>query len=164
MIEGEGAVNIIQQKTAVRALVEVRDRNNLPVSGAAVTFKVAGQGGAALTGGSPTITVTTNAAGRAALSGGLTPTAPGTVHISVSAGYQGLTATTEIAQAVVATAAQAAAIGAAAAGGAAAGGGGIGTGAIVGIVAGGAAVAAGAVAGAGLRAPNRCRTPDERQR
>ncbi len=28
VIEGEGAVNIIQQKTAVSPLVEVRDRNN----------------------------------------------------------------------------------------------------------------------------------------
>lgn len=33
VIEGEGAVNIIQQKTAVRPLVEIRDRNNLPVAG-----------------------------------------------------------------------------------------------------------------------------------
>jgi hypothetical protein len=62
VVEGEGAVNIIQQKTAVRAIVEVRDRNHLPVSGATVTFKVGGQGGTALSGGSPTITVTTNTA------------------------------------------------------------------------------------------------------
>ena len=33
VLEGEGAVNIIQQKTAVRPLVEVRDSNNLPVPG-----------------------------------------------------------------------------------------------------------------------------------
>ncbi len=38
VIEGEDAVNIIQQKTAVRQVVEVRDRNNLPVPGAIVTF------------------------------------------------------------------------------------------------------------------------------
>ena len=36
VIEGEDAVNIIQQKTAVRPVVEVRDRNNVPVSGAIV--------------------------------------------------------------------------------------------------------------------------------
>lgn len=40
VIEGEGAVNIIQQKTAVSPLVEVRDRNNNPVSGAVVTFTI----------------------------------------------------------------------------------------------------------------------------
>ena len=40
VIDGEAGVNIIQQKTAVRPLVEVRDRNNLPVSGALVTFSI----------------------------------------------------------------------------------------------------------------------------
>ena len=149
VLEGEGAVNIIQQKTAVRAIVEVRDRNNLPVSGATVTFKVGGQGGAALSGGSPAVTVTTNTAGRAALSGA-TPTTPGTVQISVSATYQGLAATAVIAQTVVATAAQAAAAGGAAAAGATAGGGGLGTGAIIGIVAGGVAVAGGAAVAGGM--------------
>ena len=44
VLEGEGAVNIIQQKTAVRPLVEVRDRNNLPVAGATVTFTIGGGG------------------------------------------------------------------------------------------------------------------------
>ena len=44
VIAGEGAVNIIQQKTAVAPIIEVRDRNNLPVSGASVTFSVSGSG------------------------------------------------------------------------------------------------------------------------
>ena len=39
VLEGEGAVNIIQQKTAVAPVVEVRDRNNQPVSGVFVIFK-----------------------------------------------------------------------------------------------------------------------------
>jgi hypothetical protein len=38
VLEGEGAVNIIQQKTAVAPVVEVRDRNRQPVSGAIVRF------------------------------------------------------------------------------------------------------------------------------
>ncbi len=46
VISGEDAVNIIQQKTAVNPIVEVRDRNDLPVSGVAVTFNVGGGGGA----------------------------------------------------------------------------------------------------------------------
>lgn len=67
VLEGEGAVNIIQQKTAVRPLVEVRDRNNLPVAGATVTFSIGGGGsGAAFAGGVQTLTVTTNAVGQAA--------------------------------------------------------------------------------------------------
>ena len=42
VIEGEDAVNIIQQKTAVRPIVEVRDRNDLPVAGASVLFTIGG--------------------------------------------------------------------------------------------------------------------------
>ena len=38
VIEGEDSVNIIAQGTAVPTLVEVRDRNDLPVSGASVLF------------------------------------------------------------------------------------------------------------------------------
>ena len=38
VIAGERNVNIIGQGTAVATLVEVRDRNDLPVSGAAVLF------------------------------------------------------------------------------------------------------------------------------
>ena len=45
-IEGEDSVNIIAQGTAVPTLVEVRDRNDLPVSGASVLFLL-GEGGTA---------------------------------------------------------------------------------------------------------------------
>ena len=38
VIAGEGAVNVIQQKTAVAPIVEVRDRNDQPVAGVVVTF------------------------------------------------------------------------------------------------------------------------------
>jgi hypothetical protein len=80
VLEGEGAVNIIQQKTAVRPLIEVRDRNNLPVAGATVTFTIGGGGqGAAFAGGVQTLTVTTNAAGQAAASS-LNALSSGAVH------------------------------------------------------------------------------------
>ena len=42
VIEGEAGVNIIQQKTAVKPVVEVRDRNNLPIPGVLVTFSIEG--------------------------------------------------------------------------------------------------------------------------
>ena len=61
VIEGEAGVNIIQQKTAVKPVVEVRDRNNLPIPGVLVTFSIEG-GKAATLGGASTLTVATNAA------------------------------------------------------------------------------------------------------
>jgi len=143
VLEGEDGVNIIQQKTAVRPLVEVRDRNNLPVPGALVTFSIAGGKGATF-GGLSTLTVATNAAGQAAVTG-LTPTAAGALQIQVQAAFQGQLATATIAQTNVLTAAQAAAAGAAGGGGSASGsaGGGAGGGA------GGTSGAAGGAAGGG---------------
>src|SRR4029450_3019233 len=121
VIEGEDAVNIIQQKTAVRPVVEVRDRNNLPVAGAIVTFSIEG-GKAATFGGASTLTVATNAAGQAAVTG-LTPSAAGAFQIQVSAAFQGQVATATIAQTNVLTAAQAAAASASGASGASSGSG-----------------------------------------
>jgi hypothetical protein len=101
VIDGDGAVNLIQQKTAVSPLVEVRDRNNLPVAGAVVTFRLAGRSPALFAGGSRTLTVTSNAAGRAA-AGGLQSTGAGTYEIQVEASYQGQVATATISQSNVA--------------------------------------------------------------
>jgi hypothetical protein len=130
VLAGEGAVNIIQPQTAVRPLVEVRDRNNLPVAGATVTFSIGGGSGAAFAGGAQTLTVTTNAVGQAAASG-LTVISSGAFQIQVQAEYQGQLATAAISQTNFATAAAAAQAAAGtgtggttgAAGGAAAGGG-----------------------------------------
>ena len=147
MIEGEGAVNIIQQKTAVSPLVEVRDRNNQPVSGAVVTFTIQGGNNAAIAGGAQTVSVTTNAAGRAVMAA-INPVNAGTFQIDVQAAFQGQTAAAAITQTNVMTAAQAAsasAAGAGGAGGGAAGGGGI-SGLAIGGIAGGLAVAGAAVA------------------
>src|SRR5262245_34319878 len=55
VIEGEDAVNIIQQKTAVAPVVEVRDRNDQPVAGAIVNFAI--RSGRASFGGARTLTV-----------------------------------------------------------------------------------------------------------
>jgi hypothetical protein len=156
VIAGEGAVNIIQQKTAVAPVVEIRDRNNLPVSGATVTFSIGGGNTAAFAGGAQTLTVTTNAAGQAAAAA-LNPLSGGSFQIQVSATFQGQTAAATIAQTNVLTAAEAAAqtAGASGAGGAggssgggaaaggASGGGGL-SGTTIGIV--GAAVGGGALA------------------
>jgi hypothetical protein len=143
VIEGEGAVNIIQQKTAVAPIVEVRDQNNLPVGGATVTFTIQGGKSAVFAGGSQTMTVTTNAAGRA-VAAAVNPLGSGTVQIQTAAAFQGQTVTATITQTNVMTAAQAGASTASAGGAGGGSGGGLGGGAIAGI-AGGAAAAAGAL-------------------
>ena len=148
VIEGEGAVNIIQQKTAVSPLVEVRDRNNNPVSGAVVTFTIQGGYSAAVAGGAQTVSITTNAAGRAAMAA-LNPVNPGTFQIQVQAAFQGQTAAAAITQTNVMTAAQAASATAAGAGGAAGGGGGGISGLAIGGIVGGVAVAGAAVVATG---------------
>src|SRR5689334_20676708 len=42
VVEGEHAVNVIQQKTATAPIVEVRDKNDQPVAGVNVTFAIRG--------------------------------------------------------------------------------------------------------------------------
>jgi hypothetical protein len=144
VIEGEGAVNIIQQKTAVAPIIEVRDQNNLPVSGATVTFTIQGGKTAVFAGGSPTLTVTTNAAGRA-VAAAVNPLSSGTVQIQAAAAFQGQTAAATITQTNVMTAAPAGASAATGGGAAGGGGGGLSGGAIAGIAGGVAAAGAAAV-------------------
>ncbi|MCY4027767.1 MAG: PKD domain-containing protein [Acidobacteria bacterium] len=164
VLEGEDSVNIIGQGTAVPTVVEVRDRNDLPVSGASVLFLLVEGGTATLNAGLSQVAVTTNVLGQAAVT--VNPLASGAVQLQVSAAFQGQTATAAIVQTNVATATAAGGAAGGAAGttgagggtgggaggatGAAAGGagGGLGTGGIVGVVAGsvGAAVAGAAVA------------------
>src|SRR5262245_33760125 len=121
VIEGENSVNIIQQKTAIAPVIEVRDRNDLPVAGAVVRFGISR--GRATFSGARALTVTTNAAGRAAATG-LTPTGAGALQISASAAFEGQTAVATIVQTNVLTAAEA--VTAAGSGTAAGGGGGSG--------------------------------------
>jgi PKD repeat protein len=143
VVEGEDAVNVITQKTAVAPVVEVRDRNNLPVAGVPVTFTIAGGKTAAFAGGAQTLSVTTNAAGRA-IAAGLNPLTSGAVQINVTAAAQGQVLAATITQTNVLTAAQASA----AAAGAGGGTGGLSNTAIAGI-AGGAAAAVGVALSAG---------------
>jgi hypothetical protein len=123
VIEGEDGVNIIQQKTAVAPIVEVRDVNDLPVGGVVVTFTIQGGANAAtFAGGVSQIAVTTNAAGRA-VAAGLNPLASGPLQINVAATMQGQAATATISQVNFATAQAAQAAQAASTGGGTAGGG-----------------------------------------
>jgi hypothetical protein len=139
VLEGEGAVNIIQQQTAVAPVIEVRDRNDQPVSGAIVKFAI--QKGKASFDGARTLTVTTNAAGRATATG-FTATGRGALQIGTSAAFQGQTAAATIAQTTVMTTAEASAI---TSGGAASAGGGVSHTALA-VILGGAGVAGGVLA------------------
>jgi len=68
IIEGEGVINVIQQKTAVAPIVEVRDQNDVPLAGVPLTFTIVG-GKTATFAGAQTLTVATNAAGQATPTG-----------------------------------------------------------------------------------------------
>jgi len=70
VIDGEDGVNIVRKGTAVAPVVEVRDRNNLPVAGALVTFLIPGGSKAAtFANNARQIAVTTDSAGRACCAG-----------------------------------------------------------------------------------------------
>jgi PKD repeat protein len=146
VLEGEDAVNIIDKMTAVKPTVEVRDKNDLPVSGAAVTFMInGGRNTATFANGLRQVTVTTDSLGRATITE-LNPLGKGAFQIEARAAYQGQTATTTIHQTNFATTAQAAQAakspgGASSTAGTSAGGG-LSHAVIGGIVAGGAAAAA----------------------
>jgi hypothetical protein len=141
VIDGEGAVNIIQQKTAVAPVVEVRDRNDQPVAGAVVSFTI--RSGRASFNGARMLSLSTDAAGRATATG-LTPIGNGAVRIGASAMFQGQTAAVTIAQTNVLTAAEAS-VAASSGTGAAGAGTGLSHTAIAGIVGGAGAGIAGAV-------------------
>src|SRR5262249_24970701 len=119
VIQGEDGINIIKKNSAVKPVVEVRDKNNLPVAGATVVFTLPGSGPSAVfAGGSKSVTLSTNSAGRAAVSR-MNPVGTGPFKIDVTATFRGLVATASIAQTNVETAADADAANRAAAGAAA---------------------------------------------
>lgn len=68
VIRGENAQNNVKKGRATKAVVEVRDRNNKPVAGAAVLFLLPDSGpGGSFVGGAQSATVTTDSAGQASV-------------------------------------------------------------------------------------------------
>jgi len=115
IIEGEGAINNVRQRTAREPIVQVQDENHKPVAGAIVMFTLPSRGASGVfANGSQTLTVTTDQQGQAVARGLRPNTVKGQMQIRVSASNNGQTATTTITQtnAVVAAAAGAAAHGA----------------------------------------------------
>jgi hypothetical protein len=115
VIEGEGAINNVRQRTAREPIVQVQDENHKPIAGAIVTFTLPSRGASGVfANGSQTLTVTTDQQGQAVARGLRPNTVKGQMQIRVNASHNGQTATTNITQtnAVVAAAAGAAAHGA----------------------------------------------------
>ena len=105
IVEGDGATNNIRQRTAREPIVQVEDENHKPVAGAAVVFLLPDQGASGtFANGSHTLTVTTDAQGRAIAHGFHPNNVPGQFNMRVSASSQGKTATATISQTNVAAA------------------------------------------------------------
>jgi hypothetical protein len=99
VVEGEGAINNIRQRTARETIVQVDDENHKPVAGAIVTFTLPAQGaGGTFANGAQTLTVMTDAAGRAVATGLRVNRVAGNWAIRVNASFGGRTATASIAQ------------------------------------------------------------------
>lgn len=146
VVAGEDAVNVISQKTAVAPVVEIRDRNDLPVAGVPVVFRIA-TANATFVRGAEQITVLTDAAGRATTNGFVAVrNGPVTIDVNASVGGQNLSAS--IRQSNIANVGDTPRFSNSSTSptqGGGSGGGGIGAKSILGILAGGAAVATGAV-------------------
>ncbi len=92
VIEGEGAINNIRQRTAREPIVQVEDRNRKPVAGAAVVFMLPDTGASGVfPNGSRTLTVMTDENGRAAARGLRPNSVRGEMKIRVNASHQGQT-------------------------------------------------------------------------
>ena len=99
ILDGEGALNNIEARTAREPIVQVQDHNHKPIAGASVLFAIhggtAGAGGA-FADGATSLTVTTGTDGIAHATGLLPNTSKGSWQIAVSASYGALTASTII--------------------------------------------------------------------
>src|SRR5438445_12430090 len=81
VVEGEGAINNIRQRTAREPIVQVQDENHRPVAGAVVTFTLPGNGpGAVFSNGASSLTVTPDQQGQAVPRGMRPHTGRGQCH------------------------------------------------------------------------------------
>lgn len=103
IIQGEGALNDIRTRTAREPIVQVDDENHKPVTGALVIFSLDKSGSSyANFGGMSSISVHTDAAGRAFGSGFKTTQRKGSYNIHVHASYGQLVAEDEFVESNIA--------------------------------------------------------------
>jgi len=99
ILDGEGALNNIRQRTAREPIVEVKDENHKPVAGVLILFAIQSNGGAGASfAGASTLSVTTDAAGRAVAHGLIPNNKTGEFTIKVTATLGALTAVVIITQ------------------------------------------------------------------
>jgi hypothetical protein len=99
IVEGDGAINNVKQRTAREPIVQVEDQNHKPIAGAVVVFLLPDQGASGVfANGSHTLTVMTDAQGRAVAHGLRPNTVQGKLQIHVTASHQGQTASATISQ------------------------------------------------------------------
>jgi hypothetical protein len=111
IVEGEGAINNVKQRTVRPTIVEVQDENHKPVGGVAVTFLLPNNGpGGVFTSGAKSATIVSDSTGRAAMPR-FQPNSAGQFQIHVNASHQGNQASLIIAQSNVIAAGAAAAAG-----------------------------------------------------
>jgi hypothetical protein len=99
ILDGEGALNDIRQRTAREPIVEVRDENHRPIAGAIVLFTLPGSGpGGSFAEGAQTLSTVTDSAGRAVAHGLQPNTVSGSYNIHVKVTFNDSTAETDIHQ------------------------------------------------------------------
>jgi hypothetical protein len=99
VVEGEGAVNNLKDQTVRPTIIQVVDESQKPIVGAAVTFFLPNDGpGGTFFDGTRSLTVTTDAMGRATIRGIRFNRISGQMQIRVTASSGGQTATATITQ------------------------------------------------------------------
>jgi hypothetical protein len=98
IVEGEGAINNIQQRVAREVIIQVNDENDRPIGGVLLAFALPASGpGGTFANGANVFSVVSDAAGRATAS--FTPnTISGPFQMNVTATFQNLTAMAVIKQ------------------------------------------------------------------
>ncbi|HEY4360110.1 MAG TPA: hypothetical protein VGN17_04050 [Bryobacteraceae bacterium] len=103
IVEGEGAINNVKDRVNREPIVQIEDENHKPVAGAAVIFFLPNSGASGVfSNGTKTLTLTSDAQGRAAALGIKRNNVSGQMQIRVTASASGATASAVITQTNVA--------------------------------------------------------------
>jgi hypothetical protein len=99
VVEGDGAINNIRQRTARDTIVQLEDENHRPIAGAVVVFTAPSEGaGGTFAGGAHSVTVISDSQGRAIARAFRPNGQQGNFQIHVNASYQGQTTSANITQ------------------------------------------------------------------
>jgi hypothetical protein len=99
VVEGEGAINNVGQRSTRNPVIRVQDENDKPIAGAVVVFSLPTEGASGFfSNGDKTLIVTTDARGEGAASGLRVNEIPGRLQVHVNASYRGQTARVNITQ------------------------------------------------------------------